>query len=129
MKEKKNFFERTKMFVKEHKTKIIIAGVTITVGGVLIAVNWDWIMGKDIPALISKSKTKDIVDPFLPEEIPNIADVMPTKCKLIDYRMFIRNLPEGQHPSVEKIASAAENDIKLCKNQTWVVPHTKQICA
>lgn len=36
---------------------------------------------------------------------------------------FIRNLPEGQHHSVEKAKAAAELGIKLKSSQTIVNPH------
>lgn len=42
-----------------------------------------------------------------------------------DVRMHIRNLPAGQHTSLQKIAEATENRINLEDGQTWVKGHTK----
>jgi len=129
MKGKRGFIENAKVFVKEHRTGIVIAGVGI-VGGVLIARNWDWIIRKDISIILSsESKMKTITALDLPDVIKNTIVDAPTKCKIIDYRMFIRNLPKGQRPSIEKVVSAAKNGIELSGNQTWVAPHTKRMCA
>lgn len=40
---------------------------------------------------------------------------------------FIRNLPDGWHPSAEKIAQAAALGIKLGEHQTLVDPYMKNV--
>lgn len=43
----------------------------------------------------------------------------------IEVSRHIRNLPEGWHPSPEKIAEALENNIILMDGQTWVESYVK----
>lgn len=40
---------------------------------------------------------------------------------------FIRNLPEGQHPSPEKVSRALELGIVLGENQTYVETYLKNV--
>ena len=40
---------------------------------------------------------------------------------------FVRNLPEGWHPSAEKIAQAAKMGIELGSHQTYVNPYMKNV--
>ena len=45
--------------------------------------------------------------------------------RIIDVREHLRNLPQGHHPSVWKIAEAAESGIELAENQTIVSAHPR----
>ena len=45
--------------------------------------------------------------------------------RIIYVREHLRNLPQGHHPSVLKIAEAAESGIELAENQTIVSAHPR----
>lgn len=53
----------------------------------------------------------------------NVHRQVAIKKSMFYVNQFIRNLPEGQHHSVEKAKAAAELGIKLKTSQTIVNPH------
>lgn len=127
MVEKKSFYEK----VKEHKTEIIIAGVTIIsiAGAVLIAKSWDLLKKQNVDVLLKDSvKTNDAIIPFVPEAVQNVVVNIPPDGKVIDVSKHIRNLPKGWMASSEKLDSAIENGVVLGANQTWVDTYSK-LCA
>lgn len=126
--EKKSFKE----WIKEHKTELILSGVSIAA---LIAVIfgikskkelmeiWESLISlvKQKPAFISRNESQPvIVKNPVSESIKSFAPI--TRCPHYT-RLSIRNLPEGWHASPEKIRLAGEMGLKLAQNQTWVVPY------
>lgn len=123
---KKNF----KNWVKEHKTKLIIAGVSMSV--ILMVIlkvkNQDMLeeTGNSFRKLGEKESKKDlIVDTMLGsriDEIPNIVDVKTNMMGRTPHNVdrHVRNLHEGWKASAEKIATAAEQGYNLLPGQTWV---------
>lgn len=131
-------------WVKAHKKKLIIAGVSITA---IIAFILGFRNRKQLMALwatlqgaISKAPdiipvATDVVEKVTEEVAPVIEVIEPVKLIVVDasninqipfeVSKHIRNLPQGWHPSAEKIATAAENGIRLLPNQTWVVDYVK----
>ena len=120
MEEKKSFLDK----IKEHKTEIVIAGVTVvTIAGiVLVAKNWGVLKGS---LLKTGMKAKDTVIPLVPETIKKTVIEIPTSVKTIDVCQHIRILPQGWKPSAEKLAAAIERGIELGTNQTWVGNYSK----
>ena len=111
-------------WVKAHKTELIIAGgaVLTTVGAILLVENWESAKG------LFQAETK-----ITPSHPLNIATEVPTIpavesdpiLRIIDVKEHLRNLPQGHHPSVWKIAEAAESGIELAENQTIVSAHPR----
>lgn len=124
---KKSFFEK----VNEHKTEIIIAGVTITsiAGAVLTAINWNSFRGHNVTNLLKKGgKVNDDIIPHVSEAIENAVSSIPSNGRVIDVSRHIRNLPEGWKASSEKLDSAIKAGIILGAHQTWVDDYSK-LCA
>ncbi|MCL1857707.1 MAG: hypothetical protein FWF92_00535 [Oscillospiraceae bacterium] len=129
--ENKRLYDRVKEKVKEHKTEIIIAGITVAtiVGVVLLTENWD-VIKKQV--LISDVKNSIIKNKSIPSLTPtpiniNITNNVPVE-KPVDVSKHLRNLPMGWNASLEKIKSALEHGFTLTENQTWVDNYTK-MCA
>lgn len=111
-------------WVKSHKTEIAIAGgiILTTVGAVLLVNNWESVKG-----LVSK-EIKELPAPALNVEIekPSIPQINKEPVlKIVDVRDHLRNLPSGHHPSLSKLAEAAEIGIELGDNQTYVSAHPR----
>ena len=112
------------VWVKAHKTELIIAGSAMlpTVGAILLVENWESVKG------LFQSETK-----ITPSHPLNLATEVPTVpavesdpiLRIIDVRGHLRNLPQGHHPSIRKIAEAAESGIELAENQTIVSAHPR----
>ena len=111
-------------WVKAHKTELIIAGgaVLTTVGAILLVDNWETVKGMfQTEAKIPPSRTINVVT-----EVPTVPAVESEPIwRIIDVREHLRNLPQGHHPSVWKIAEAAESGIELAENQTIVSAHPR----
>lgn len=140
MKEQNKFLA----WVKAHKKELIIAGVSIAT---IIAIILGYKNRKQLMALWATlqgaiSKAPDItpvaveaVEKVTEEVAPIVEVIEPVKLIVVDANNIhqiphevskhIRNLPQGWHPSAEKIATAAENGIQLLPNQTWVVDYMK----
>ena len=131
-------------WVKAHKKELVIAGVSVTaiVAFILGHKNRKQLM--DLWATLQKTISKapdmapvatDIVEKVAEKVVPVVEILEPAKLVVVDasnidlipfaVSKHIRNLPEGWHPSAEKIATAAENGIKLLPNQTWVANYMK----
>ena len=111
-------------WVKAHKTELIIAGgaVLTTVGAILLVDNWETVKGMfHTEAKITPSRTINVVT-----EVPTVPAVESEPIlRIIDVREHLRNLPQGHHPSVWKIAEAAGSGIELAENQTIVSAHPR----
>jgi hypothetical protein len=132
--ENKGFIDKVKVKIKEHKTEIIIVGVTVVtvVGAVLITKNWDSIkrlvFASDLKNNINKQKdiilmTTAPVNVCITENV-TIESIE----RAVDVNKHIRNLPEGWNASLSKIESALEHGFLLEEHQTWVDTYTK-MCA
>lgn len=124
---KKSFFEK----VKEHKTEIIIAGVTIiTIAGVvLIAKNRNLFSDRNVAKLLKDGAKVNVdVIPHIAEATENTVISIQSNERIIDVSKHIRNLPEGWKASSEKLDSAIKSGIALAANQTWVDSYSK-LCA
>ena len=131
-KDNKNWWERNK------KKVFIAGGIVIAVGvGIVIFKNKDAVL-----TLLKKQKSAPSnVKPILNKIVTNAAkeitaaDDSEIAFTRIIYNNgqpfvvqgFIRNLPEGQHPSPEKIARALELGIVLGENQTYVESYLKNV--
>lgn len=123
----KSYFEK----VRDHKTEIVIAGVTIVsiAGVILLEKNWGLITGKSVTVLMKdSSKVKVDSIPVFQTAIESIAVEVTTTEKIIDVNKHIRNLSLGHKASPEKLLSAIENGMELSANQTWVDAYSK-MCA
>ena len=111
-------------WVKAHKTELIIASgaVLTTVGAILLVDNWESVKGLfQAEAKITPSRPFNVVP-----EVPNVPAVESEPIlRIIDVREHLRNLPQGHHPSVWKIAEATESGIELAENQTIVSAHPR----
>ena len=56
-------------------------------------------------------------------------DIPALSIKTVDVESHIRNLPDGWHPSAEKIFEAEKLGILLAPGQTLVDSYTKEIAA
>ena len=146
MDNKKGFFDKSKEWVKEHKTEIIVVGsiVVLAVGTILVAKNWNVVKELKITSRLKKGVLpKNNVTQYVPKAVSiPVVDVLPIspdtiQCvsadisineKIIDVSRHIRNLHEGWKASPEKLASALEYGIILEENQTWVIDYLKS-CA
>ncbi len=122
-------------WVKEHKTAIIVTGVSTAtiIGVVLIAKNWDLLKNVFIDEILNgKTVMKENAVVSTTTQISKLAENTVvnsvTRGKTIDVSKHLRNLSEGCHASADKAATAVEHGYILAHNQTWVVPYTKN-CA
>lgn len=111
-------------WVKSHKTELLIIGgvVVTTIGAILLLDNFD-----GTNDLISSDENTVSYPPLeVMNEMPAISVVESDPIfKIGDVRQHLRNLPYGYHPSVEKIAEAAELGIELAEHQTIVTSHPR----
>ena len=127
------------LWIKEHKKKLIGAGISI---GVLVLVILGIKNREDLQKLWSSLKTmttqppaniavpvekvKVLVDiPLEPAQQTFSALSATTESIPFEVSRHIRNLHEGYHASPEKIAEAAKNNIVLLDGQTWVESYMK----
>lgn len=132
MEDKKKTFV---IWVKKHKTELIVAGISIVaiIAVILGAKNNKTL--EEVWALLKKLVEKEpkgipsIAVPQAPEavHISGVAEISTTHTEQIqhDVREHIRNLHEGWKASTEKTATAAERGYNLKPGQTWVEAHTK----
>ena len=117
--------------VREHKTEIIIAGVTIVsvTAVVLISRKWGVLNSQDVTNLLKDgAKAKSNVVPLVPVTIQNTIIDSTSDGKIVEISKHIRDLPEGWKPSLEKLSTALMNGFELAENQTWVDDYPK-FCA
>ena len=111
-------------WIKAHKSELIIAGgvVLTTVGAILLVDNWDAVKSLMVgEPKIKPSRPLNVVTEVTAAPVAENTPVL----KIIDVREHLRNLPQGHHPSVWKIAEAAESGIELAENQTIVSAHPR----
>lgn len=122
---------------ERNKKKVLI------IGGVIVIVGVSYMLFKNKNALLSLIKSsKKITDKsnLLSEKavIDTTSEIIaistnesaPTNMPInnglpFEVKGFIRNLPNGQHPSPEKVAQALEAGIVLGENQTLVDAYVK----
>lgn len=125
-KEKKTFLE----WVKEHKTELVIAGVSIAaIIAVIIGIKNHKALEETWASLRKLvEKTPECIP--APQQVP-VTDAVPVKGIVEinimtagriphDVAEHLRNLPEGWKASTEKIATAAKHGYELLPGQTWV---------
>lgn len=133
-------FEKTKIWISEHKKGLIIAGgvvIGVVVGGVVIYFNKGKIveivsksnfMKKKVVKTASKAVAlsapvvTETIEVISEEELATICETAEkqiiTRCPH-EVRGFIRNLGT-RFPSQSKIAEAAQYGVTLGEHQTWV---------
>ncbi len=118
---------------KEHKEKLIIAGVSITV---IIAISFGiknhriseggWTSCKKFvkkpPEIVPAGKTEQILDAVSAKD--NVETSIRSTSRIPHHVSgHFRNLPKGQKASPEKIKTAAEHGHELSPKVTWVVSY------
>lgn len=119
-------------WVKSHKKQILLYGTltVIVIGGVILVNNshkrsWEFPeipTGEDFEQKILNSTI-----PIIP--IATACAISDEHSKVIEIEPYLRNLPNGYHPSAEKISTALEHGFNLNENQTWVDKHTRTYSA
>lgn len=124
---------------KRNKKKVLIIGeVVVAVGvGVLVFKNKDALIALVKGGKKLSSKVPPIADTTNIETTTEVITTVETEAITVSKTLnngdpfgvegFIRNLPDGWHPSVEKIAHAAALGIKLGEHQTLVDPYMKNV--
>ena len=122
----------TTWWERNKKKVLIIGGVVVAVGvGVLALI--ELVKGGKKLA----SKVPPIADTTIIETTTEVITTVETEAITVSKTLnngdpfgvegFIRNLPDGWHPSAEKIAQAAALGIKLGEHQTLVDPYMKNV--
>ena len=129
--EKRKFIK----WVKDHKTKLVIVGVSVTaIIGLIIGYKnreamvelWD-----DLARKIKKDADKIPTSSIVRSESASVIEELSTnsvyKASMdpIEVKAHVRNLSEGRQHSVEKAAEAAKLGIQLLPNQTYVGSYRK----
>ena len=124
-------------WIKEHKQELIIAGVSIGVLALLILgikheaeikMLWDnlrRLTKKNSEALTDRLAQTATQAPNMPAQEELVAIVFDSNRPPFEVSGHIRNLPNGQHASPEKIAEALEHGISLMDGQTLVDSYMK----
>lgn len=130
-KEKETFV----IWVRKHKTELIIAGISVAAIITVILGEKNYKSLEEMWASLKKlgeKAPKGIPSATLPQvtETALISDIVvinKTHTEQIPYDVseHIRNLHEGWKASTEKIATAAERGYNLKPGQTWVETYTK----
>ena len=133
MREQKSKFIK---WVKNHKKELILAGVSLT--AIILAIRnrdsinmlWEYLKKR-----IEEQQTKippnscsyiEKITVFPSNSMASIPESHLETAIPINVREHIRNLPNGHHPSPEKVADALELNIPLKPNQTWVKPYIRE---
>jgi len=126
MEERKHLFEK----IKEHKTEIIVADVTLIslAGVIIIAKNWDSIKGVNVARHLIKGPEVCVSITSASKLVQGNVTSNLSCNKIVNVSDHIRNLSAGRNASAAKLAAAAEHGYNLLPNQTWVIPYTK-MCA
>lgn len=123
-------------WIKKHKKKPILAGVSVPVILALIIEikNRDEII-KALKSLIklADETSQKVTDPTIFTNLDDMSiqetidfNASKVEANLIDVCSHIRNLHEGWTPSEEKVESAVQMGYELNPNQTWVKKYTKR---
>lgn len=123
MNEKKIFVK----WVKEHKTELFIAGVTVmSVTCAVLLCKEQKQTYKGVNFFVEPPAID--LNPFL-NVSDNLEVASSVRNKIVAVRGFVRNLPSGQHPSQIKLEEAAARGVELLHNQTLVAPHQRSCAA
>lgn len=128
----------TTWWERNKKKVLIIGGVVVAVGvGVLAFKNKDALIALVKGGKKLSSKVPPIADTTIIETTTEVITTVETEAITVNKTLnngdpfgvegFIRNLPDGWHPSTEKIAQAAALGIKLGEHQTLVDPYMKNV--
>ena len=128
----------TTWWERNKKKVLIIGGVVVAVGvGVLVFKNKDALIELVKGGKKLASKVPPIADTTIIETTTEVITTVETEASTVSKTLnngdpfgvegFIRNLPDGWHPSAEKIAQAAALGIKLGEHQTLVDPYMKNV--
>lgn len=120
MEEKQTFIKS----VKAHKKELIVAGISVAALVALIVA----VKKKDSILALWDSLKKDVAEvptKSAVESMPMAESVSETNIIDFPVRGHKRYLPNGNHASLEKIASAPEHGYTLQPGQTWVEGYTK----
>ena len=136
MEEKQTFIK----WVKAHKKELIVAGIGVTaLVALIVAVKkkdsilalWESLK-KDVAEVPTKSAVESMPMAEYTSETKSAVELIPmaesvSETNIIDFpvRGHKRYLPNGNHASLEKIASAPEHGYTLQPGQTWVEGYTK----
>lgn len=123
MNEKKIFVK----WIKEHKTEVFIAGVTVM--SVTCAVLLCKERKQNYKEVSSFVKTPAIDSNPILNVTDNLEVASSFRSKIVDVSEFVRNLPNGQQPSQMKVEEAAARGLELLQNQTLVAPHQRSYVA
>lgn len=125
----KGFFEKA----KEYKKEIAIGAalvISVVVAGLVVKNN------AALKSAIKSSRFEEILTtnstevrnstiPLISESASkNVTSNLPV-CNIINVREHVRNLPEGRHPSINKVELAEKYGYSLEKHQTLVKAHTR----
>ena len=128
----------TTWWERNKKKVLIIGGVVVAVGvGVLIFKNKGALIALVKGGKKLASKVPPIADPSMIETTTEVITTVETEAITVSKTLnngvpfgvegFIRNLPDGWHPSAEKSAQAAALGIVLGEHQTLVDPYMKNV--
>jgi hypothetical protein len=132
-------------WIKAHKKELIIAGISITaIIGVILGIRnresimrvWESLRLAITKQPLKAAEVKSMLSTTsAPISVPVIDIVPATEITVIrttgtaqshfDVSEHIRNLHDGWHTSVNKIATAVEHGYNLQPGQTWVDSYTK----
>ena len=124
-------------WIKEHKKKLIIAGIGIG-SAILIILGirnrakikavWDSLKRSATHPRVNSTEvfTRISVESH-PEPIQEAFTAVASNSETIPFEVnrHIRNLPDGWHASPEKISEAQKHNIILMDGQTWVDSYVK----
>lgn len=114
-------------WVKSHKTELLFAGgIALTTVGAIFLID-GWVTAKSLLEEAKEPLPQPVGDVTNLSIIPAV-DSVPGLRK-VDVREHLRTLPQGQHPSMWKLAEAAESGIELAENQTIVSAHPRYCAA
>lgn len=121
---------KKKLFVKwfkEHKTELVIVGVTIMTATYAVLLYKEQMQTyKGLDSFIKIPEIEPM--PILNESTNFVVPCCPNN-KIVDVSEFVRNLPSGQHPSSQKVVEATERGLELLENQTIVASHQRSYAA
>ena len=121
------------VWCRKHKKGLVVAGGCILVFGAGVGVRL-YCRSSDVHFQVPTTKPPVLPPPKpqVPLELPKLSDQPP---KLIEKKYeirdpwmvqsFVRDLPNNQHPSPEKVIEAAELGIALKEHQTLVDSHLR----
>ena len=112
-----------KNWVKNHKSDLIYIGSVVIVSiGTFLLIGKLNAAKKSVPLNVSIKPIKTVCSC---KEFINVSDLEEKALKSINVREHLRNLPNGHHPSLQKITEATTLGLDLLENQTIVSAHVR----